>query len=169
MPLLVLLLVGCAGDPGPPPGVPGSGGGPLGAVRDTGGGGPVSWVGYDAARVTRDGVLVCDRVWDTVGVPVEADCEGCDFAFALDAVVREGVGAGEGGDCPGPTYSVTVAWRSRATADGGAAGLLTRTAEGWVPSASGTFDQDLIIAEGAAADPVTGVDIALTVVGRLGF
>lgn len=168
MRLVVLGLIGCHAVRAPAPDAPGSGSGDLGALVDTGDAQPSAWVGYDAARLSLDGEVVCDRVWDTVGEPVEVDgCDGCDFGFSLTATLRDGVGEGEADACPPASYTVSYAWRSEDTADGAAAGLLTRTSAGWVRNAGGSLDDDLLIAEGDFIDPETGVGTVFTVLGRL--
>ncbi len=56
---------------------------------------PQGFEGQLVVNSTHDGVVACDAVIDLVGSRYSGTCEGCDFAFALDATLAQDDGTGD--------------------------------------------------------------------------
>jgi hypothetical protein len=161
--LPLCLSLACAPLPAAPAASPGSGGGPLGASpADTSAPG-FTWQGYDAARVTVAGEVVCDRIWDTWGAASSLACVDCALVVELAAALREDVGAGEG--CPGATYDIAYAWRPASGDAELPLGLLARQPGGWVWIGDAAWDGERLIGEGRFVDGERVTEFA--VVGRV--
>ena len=151
----VLLLIpgfigGCGPLPGPVSAAPGGGGGALGVPPGDTGLSEYSWTGFDSARVTESGVVVCDRVWETVGVPSDVDCDQCEIVVDLTASLREQ--SGQGDACPAAQYGITYAYRATSVSEALPAGLLARQPGGWVWIGDAQWDGERLVGEGWFTD-----------------
>lgn len=161
--LPLCLSLACGPLPSAPAGVPGSGGGPLGAVRGDTAAPGFTWLGYDAARILVAGEVVCDRVWDTRGAAATLACVDCALVVELTATLREDVGGGEA--CPGAAYDIAYAWRPSSGDPELPLGLLAHQPGGWVWIGDATWDGQRLVGEGRFVDGERVTDFA--VVGRV--